>query len=153
MSGRTKLLIVALVVAATGAVLAVKHGQKPKAAGNATTEADRQQPAAPAATQRLPRLVDLGSDKCIPCTQMAPILDKLSRDFAGKFEVEFIDVLQDKAAGKVFGIRVIPTQVFFDDEGQERGRHEGFFSRAQILAKWRELGYAFQSDEGPSDDR
>ncbi len=42
--------------------------------------------------------------------------------------------------GKQYGIRVMPTQVFFDATGKERFRHEGFISKDDILAKWKELG-------------
>ena len=40
----------------------------------------------------LPRLIDLGADKCIPCKMMAPILEELRREYAGVFEVEIVDV-------------------------------------------------------------
>jgi thioredoxin 1 len=91
-------------------------------------------------TASLPRLVDLGSVNCIPCKQMAPILDRLRKDFAGRLEVMFIDVWADPDAGRAYGIRVIPTQLFFDAAGNERFRHEGFMSREDILGVWRELG-------------
>ncbi len=42
--------------------------------------------------QTLPKLVDVGADKCIPCIKMAPILDQLRDDFSGRMDVEFIDV-------------------------------------------------------------
>ena len=90
----------------------------------------------------LPKLVDLGSDKCVPCKKMAPILAELESEYRGSFEVEFIDVWKDPDAGKPFGIRVIPTQVFLDASGQERFRHEGFYAKEAILAKWKELGVA-----------
>ncbi len=86
-------------------------------------------PAPPAA---LPRLVDLGAHKCIPCKRMAPILDELRKDYAGAVDVQFIDVWQNPKAGKPYGIRLIPTQVFFDAKGRERFRHEGFFGREDI---------------------
>jgi thioredoxin 1 len=88
----------------------------------------------------LPRLVDLGSDKCIPCKKMAPILEELRNEYRGALVVEFIDVWKDPEAGKPFGIRVIPTQVFIDASGVERFRHEGFMAKEAILAKWKELG-------------
>ena len=90
------------------------------------------------APKALPRLVDLGSDRCIPCKQMAPILE----EYEGSLLVEFIDVWKDPEAGKPFGIRVIPTQVFIDASGEERFRHEGFFPKESILSKWEELGVA-----------
>jgi thioredoxin 1 len=88
----------------------------------------------------LPRLVDLGADKCIPCKKMAPILVELSETFDGVFRVEFIDVWKNPGAAREWGIRVIPTQVFIDASGTERFRHQGFMAREAILAKWTELG-------------
>jgi thioredoxin 1 len=88
--------------------------------------------AKPAAPALLPRLVDLGATQCIPCKRMAPILEALKTDYAGTVNVQFIDVWKDPQAGKPYGIRLIPTQVFFDRNGRERFRHEGFFGRAEI---------------------
>jgi thioredoxin 1 len=88
----------------------------------------------------VPRLVDLGADKCIPCKMMAPILAGLEKEYAGQFDVVFIDVWKNAEQGKRYGIRVIPTQIFYDAAGKERFRHEGFYSKKEILAKWKELG-------------
>jgi len=71
---------------------------------------------------------------------MAPILEDLKRTYQGRLDVEFIDVWQNPEASGKFGISVIPTQIFYDAQGKERFRHEGFFSRGDILAKWKELG-------------
>ena len=46
----------------------------------------------PVLTTRVPRLVDLGADKCIPCKKMAPILEELKTTMVGKLQVDFIDV-------------------------------------------------------------
>lgn len=91
-------------------------------------------------TKALPRLVDLGAGKCIPCKMMAPILDDLKKTYAGKMDVQFIDVWENPDAGESYGIRVIPTQIFYDAAGKELFRHEGFFAREDILGKWKELG-------------
>lgn len=80
----------------------------------------------------LPRLVDLGANKCIPCKKMAPILEQLKKDYHGIVDVHFVDVWKDPKGGEPYGIRVIPTQVFFDRDGKEVFRHEGFFSREEI---------------------
>ncbi len=89
---------------------------------------------------KLPRLLELGSDKCIPCKTMAPILKELKSEYAGRLEVEMIDVWKNKSAAGKYGMKIIPTQVFFDATGKERFRHEGFFGKDDILAKWKELG-------------
>jgi thioredoxin 1 len=86
----------------------------------------------PAPSVALPRLVDLGAGKCIPCKRMAPILEALKVDYTGAVDVQFIDVWQNPQAGRPYGIRLIPTQIFFDRAGRERFRHEGFFAREEI---------------------
>ena len=92
----------------------------------------------------LPRLVDLGAGKCIPCKQMKPILAELTQAYTGQFDVVFIDVWENRAAGEPYGIRIIPTQIFFAADGKELARHEGFMAKKDILAKWKELGVALK---------
>ncbi len=91
----------------------------------------------------LPKLVDVGADKCIPCIKMAPILDKLKADFAGKMDVQFVDAWKNRQEAGKYGIRIIPTQIFFDPDGRELYRHVGFYGREEILGKWQQLGYEF----------
>ena len=98
----------------------------------------------PAKSSGIPRLVDLGAKKCIPCKMMAPILEELKKEYAGRLEVIFIDVWKNPAAGKKYGIRVIPTQIFYDAAGKELYRHEGYFSKAQILKTWARYGIKFE---------
>jgi thioredoxin 1 len=97
----------------------------------------------------LPRLVDLGADKCIPCKLMAPILKELKQEYAGRMEVQFIDVWKTPDAGKAYHINLIPTQIFFDADDKELFRHEGFLSKADILAKWKELGIDLKTKPAP----
>lgn len=88
----------------------------------------------------LPRLVDLGGENCNECKKMAPILAELKDQYVGRMDVQFIDVWKDPKAGEEYGIRIIPTQIFYDASGKERFRNEGFLSKADILRKWKELG-------------
>jgi len=92
----------------------------------------------------LPLLLDLGAAKCIPCKMMMPVLDGLTKDYAGRLDVLFVDIRENRAAGPRFGVRVMPTQIFYDAAGEELWRHEGFIPREEILAKWRELGVALE---------
>ena len=88
----------------------------------------------------LPAMVDLGSDKCIPCKMMAPVLEELRDGLAGTLQVSFLDVVKYPDLLSLYGVQVIPTQIFYDATGKELFRHEGFYSKQDILAKWRELG-------------
>lgn len=92
-----------------------------------------------------PHLVDLGADQCIPCKMMAPILDELKKDFAGRMDVTFIDVWKNRDQAGRFGIQMIPTQIFYDPDGNELFRRSGFIGREDILATWKRLGYDFGS--------
>jgi thioredoxin 1 len=74
-------------------------------------------------------MVDLGANTCIPCKMMAPILVELEKDYRGKAAVVFIDVRENYDAAGRFGIRAIPTQIFFDKNGREVSRHEGFMDK------------------------
>lgn len=80
----------------------------------------------------LPRLVDLGAGKCIPCKKMAPIIEEMQADYASVVDIVFVDVWKDPKAGTPYRIRLIPTQIFFDREGKEVFRHEGFMPREEI---------------------
>jgi len=101
----------------------------------------------------LPRLVDLGADKCIPCKMMAPILAELDKEYAGQLNVVFIDVWKNRAEGTRYGIQLIPTQIFFDASGKELFRHEGFYAKKDILAKWAELGVKLAPSPAATGDK
>lgn len=144
------MVLVALAVVVAAIVLARQlgggaSGEAPTAdaavadVGPATTGGVAVAVAAPQ-PEALPRLVDLGAGKCIPCKMMKPILDDLKLNYADVFTTEFIDVWEDDEAGKAYGIRLIPTQIFFAADGSELYRHEGFYAKDDILAKWKELG-------------
>ena len=134
--------IIGAVVVAAAAVMMLKQTKKaaPAAKDVAQAEAVSQAKGVQPQAKALPRLVDLGAGKCIPCKAMKPILEDLMANYAGTFKTEFIDVWENEAAGKTYGIKMIPTQIFFDATGKELFRHEGFLSKEDILGKWKELG-------------
>lgn len=88
----------------------------------------------------LPRILDLGADKCAACKELAPILAELKKEYDGKAVVDFIDVWKNPTAAEPYDVRVIPTQIFFDRTGKEVWRHEGFLPKSEIVAKLKELG-------------
>jgi thioredoxin 1 len=90
--------------------------------------------------QGKPVLLEVGSRQCVPCQQMMPVLSELADKYSAQFTVAFHDVWKDPGVGEKYGISVIPTQLFFDKDGKELFRHEGFFPKEDILAKWNDLG-------------
>ncbi|HSK08599.1 MAG TPA: thioredoxin family protein [Vicinamibacterales bacterium] len=111
------------------------------AAPGAVPPVARARTAAPRGPVALPRLVDVGADQCIPCKAMAPILEELRQEYAGRLRVDFIDAWKFPDQATPFRVIGIPTQIFFDPSGRELFRHVGFFSKEDILATWRRLGY------------
>ena len=91
-------------------------------------------------TPGLVTMVDLGATKCIPCKMMAPIIEELQKEYKGRASIIFIDVWEHPEQAQHFGIRGIPTQIFYDKEGKEIGRHVGFLDKKSILATFDKLG-------------
>jgi thioredoxin 1 len=85
-------------------------------------------------------LVDLGANACLPCKMMAPIMTKLEKDYQGKAAIIFIDVWKNRDQADRFGIRAIPTQIFYDKKGKEVSRHEGFMSEKDIVSQLIKMG-------------
>jgi thioredoxin 1 len=79
---------------------------------------------------------------------MAPILEDLKKTCAGKLTIQFIDVWENPKAGEEYGVKLIPTQIFYDAAGKELFRHEGFYSQEDILAKWKEFGVELEQASG-----
>ena len=149
MSNTVKIIIVAALVLAILLVVTLKQITSPTVAvqvnvnspTNTNNNAKSPNSLTPAPQQKeLPVLIDLGAGKCIPCKLMAPILEQLKNDYAGSLKVQVFDIEENPDLINKYRVRVIPTQIFYDASGRELFRHEGFYSREDILAKWRELG-------------
>jgi thioredoxin len=88
----------------------------------------------------LPTMLELGSDGCKPCEQMKPVMAGLETDYGDKIRVTFHDVRKNQKIAEQYSIRLIPTQIFLDAEGNEFFRHEGFFAREEIEKVFRDMG-------------
>jgi thioredoxin 1 len=66
----------------------------------------------------IPIILDFGSDSCIPCKQMAPVLKELNAELQGKAIIRFVDVWKYRELSEGYPISVIPTQIFFDANGK-----------------------------------
>jgi thioredoxin 1 len=86
-----------------------------------------------------PVLADFGRGTCIPCKMMKPILDELERELKDRVHVLVLDTGEYGDLATRHGVRVIPTQIFFDASGKERYRHQGFMAKDDIRSKLKEL--------------
>lgn len=76
--------------------------------------------------------VELGSVNCIPCKMMQPVMKSIEAKYSGQVKVIFYDVWKDRRPAEQYGINLIPTQVFLDENGIEILRHEGFLAEEEI---------------------
>ena len=78
--------------------------------------------------------IELGSVNCVPCKQMQPVMKSIEEKYGEQVKVIFYDVWkqEQKKYAQQYGIRLIPTQVFLDENGKEFHRHEGFYPEAEI---------------------
>lgn len=66
----------------------------------------------------IPVIVDYGSDSCVPCQQMAPVLEKMNKEMKDKAFIKFVDVWEYPEAAQNVPVQVIPTQILFDKNGK-----------------------------------
>jgi len=109
-------------------------------AGAFASESGRQQDLPQIPVDGMVTMLDLGATQCIPCKMMAPIMEKMEKAYRGKAAIVFIDVWKHHDQVQRFGIRAIPTQIFFNEKGEEVFRHVGFMSEKEIVNQLSTMG-------------
>ena len=84
--------------------------------------------------------LELGSLTCVPCKQMEKVLESVSEKYGDQIEVIFHDVKKNKEIIKKYKVKMIPTQVFLDENGKEIHRHVGFYPEEKIDEFLKEQG-------------
>lgn len=102
-------------------------------------------------SEGLPIIVDFGSDSCIPCKQMAPVLEDLNEEYRGKAIVKFVDISKNGDTIKDFPIKVIPTQFFFNADGTPFKPKNVQQSNLIMYSSEENEEHAFTAHEGPLD--
>ncbi len=85
-------------------------------------------------------VASFGAVNCVPCRMMIPIREELQREYEGRVAIVFIDLHRHYDLIGQYAIRVIPTLIFYDDNGNEAKRHIGFMDKKSIEAEMAKLG-------------
>ena len=80
-----------------------------------------------------PVLVDYWAEWCGPCKKIAPLLDDIAKDYAGKLKVAKLNIDENQATPPKYGIRGIPTLMLFKN-GNLAATKVGALSKSQLMA-------------------
>ena len=94
----------------------------------------------------VPVLVDFWAEWCAPCRVIAPLIDELSQQYSGKIKVVKMDVDQNPQSSMNYGIRSIPTLLFFKN-GQPVDQLLGAVPKNQIEDKLTALILYIMADD------
>lgn len=81
----------------------------------------------------VPVLVDFTATWCGPCKALAPIVEKIADEFAGKVKVGKLDIDESPDVTARYGVRSVPTVIVFKG-GQKSGQHVGLTNRDKLVA-------------------
>jgi thioredoxin 1 len=92
--------------------------------------------------------LELGSEGCVPCEAMKPVMQAVRDKYGDRVEVVFYDVRKNRAVGREYRIRLIPTQIFLLSDGTEFFRHEGYLPLEEVEKVLRGMGVGTAKEEG-----
>lgn len=97
----------------------------------------------------LPIIIDFGSDSCIPCKEIAPVLKELNEELKGKAIIKFVDVWKYPSLAEGYPLSLIPTQIFIDANGKPYKPKYPENMQMKVYSNKNTGEYAFTAHEGP----
>ena len=98
--------------------------------------------------QKLWTLKEFGSNRCIPCRKMKPLLAEIANEYKGVLKVEVLEINDHLEEAKKYGITLIPTQVLFDPKGNVQWKHVGFIPKEDLESVLHEKGVKRPEKQG-----
>ena len=137
-------IVILVVLLAIGAVLVGKHftatGTSPAPADQAANPLLPGPELAPSLENGRATMVDFGAGACTACKELQPVIDATAERYRGKANIVYVDTGLYAAIAKQYRVSLIPTQIFFDSEGNEVFRNVGKISPEEIDRRLAEAG-------------
>jgi thioredoxin 1 len=137
-------IVILVVLLAIGAVLVGKHlTAARKTAASVGEAAPGLLPGpelAPSLENGRATMVDFGAGACKVCKELQPVIDATAERYRGKANIVYVDTGLYAAIAKQYRVSLIPTQIFFDSEGNEVFRNVGKISPEEIDRRLAEAG-------------
>lgn len=96
----------------------------------------------------IPIIIDFGSESCIPCKEMAPVLKALNKELQGKVIIKFVDVWKYQTLADGYPVSVIPTQIFIDANGNPYTPKDADALKMKIITAGESKVHTFTAHEG-----
>jgi len=84
--------------------------------------------------------IEFGGRTCIPCQKMQPILAQLDDMIGSTVNIYNVYLEDDPSLARDFRVNLIPTQIIFDNEGNEISRRVGYWEKSSLIDELRKLG-------------
>jgi len=86
-----------------------------------------------------PTMAEFGAAWCGACKQMEPVIEEAVKKHGDEINIVYVDVSEYGDTARQFSVRLIPTQIFFDADGTEVGRHVGYWPLSELEVQFAEL--------------
>lgn len=86
-----------------------------------------------------PFVIDFSATWCGPCKQFAPIYQEVAKEYGKDFDFYVVDIDKSKKLSYIFGIRAVPTTVYFNPVTKKATALQGLATKSDVLSAMKEI--------------
>ena len=86
------------------------------------------------------KMINFVAPDCVACYKMEGLMQEIMEEYKEIAQIYQVDVMENQQYANAYNIMYTPTQIFFDEDGNEIERHEGFIGKKDLVEKLADLG-------------